>query len=182
MQTSGAWAAVPLSVAELSSHLTQCRLGRGLPPYKWHLDLSNCLATLHQCYRQIDRTGRLDRQNNGPEQPLLVTVAQQVKEVADIAWNARHKALLAYTVRLFTLRGFTRRPNILTRVPIKRAYVCMTAAAATTTTRQRHAMVYETTGETCTEKTMQRERTRRTDKCVGLDATAKQSSAQISRA
>jgi len=27
-------AAVPLSVGELGSHLTQCHLGRGLPPYQ----------------------------------------------------------------------------------------------------------------------------------------------------
>jgi len=27
-------AAVPLSVGELGRHLTQCRLGRGLPPYQ----------------------------------------------------------------------------------------------------------------------------------------------------
>jgi len=26
--------AVPLSVEELGHHLTQCRLGRGLPPYQ----------------------------------------------------------------------------------------------------------------------------------------------------
>ena len=27
-------AAVPLSMGELGPHLTQCRLGRGLPPYQ----------------------------------------------------------------------------------------------------------------------------------------------------
>jgi len=37
-------AAVPLS-GELGLHLTQCRLGRGSPPYtKWHLDPSGRLA------------------------------------------------------------------------------------------------------------------------------------------
>ena len=30
---------------ELGPHLTQCRVDRGLPPYKWHLDLYRCLAT-----------------------------------------------------------------------------------------------------------------------------------------
>jgi len=32
---------------ELGPHLTQCRLGHGLPLYKWHLDPSSCLATIH---------------------------------------------------------------------------------------------------------------------------------------
>jgi len=31
---------------EMGPHLTQCRLGRGLPPYtKWHFDPSSRLAT-----------------------------------------------------------------------------------------------------------------------------------------
>jgi len=30
---------------ELGPHLTQCRLGRGLPPTKWHLDPCSRLAT-----------------------------------------------------------------------------------------------------------------------------------------
>jgi len=47
--------AVPLSVRELDPHLTQCRLGRGLPPTKWHLDPSNRLATIHERYSQRDR-------------------------------------------------------------------------------------------------------------------------------
>jgi len=35
---------------------------------KIHLDASNRLATIHQRYRQIDRTGQTDRteQDNGP--------------------------------------------------------------------------------------------------------------------
>jgi len=37
--------AVPLS-GELGPHLTQCRLGRGLPPYtRWHLNPSSRLVT-----------------------------------------------------------------------------------------------------------------------------------------
>jgi len=35
---------VPLR-GELRPHLTQCRLGRGLPPTTWHLDPSSHLAT-----------------------------------------------------------------------------------------------------------------------------------------
>jgi len=31
---------------ELGPHLTQCRLGRGLPRTKWHLDQSSRLATI----------------------------------------------------------------------------------------------------------------------------------------
>ena len=51
-------AAVPLSVGELGPCLTQCRLGRGLPPYQVHLDPSSRLATIHRRYtdRQTDRT------------------------------------------------------------------------------------------------------------------------------
>jgi len=40
---------------ELGPHLTQCGLGQGLPPYKWHLNPSNCLAIIHQRYRQTER-------------------------------------------------------------------------------------------------------------------------------
>ena len=35
-------------------HLTQCRQGKAYFHTKWHLDLSNRLATIHQHYRQID--------------------------------------------------------------------------------------------------------------------------------
>jgi len=42
-------AAVPLSMGELSPHLTQCGGGRGLYLHaKFHLDLSNRLAAMHQ--------------------------------------------------------------------------------------------------------------------------------------
>ena len=61
---------------ELGLHLAQCGLGRGIPPFhtKFRLDLSNCLATIHQRHRQTDRqtvtqdrTGQADRQtDNGP--------------------------------------------------------------------------------------------------------------------
>jgi len=41
-------AAVPLSMGELSPHLTQCGGGRGLYLHaKFHLDLSNRLAAMH---------------------------------------------------------------------------------------------------------------------------------------
>jgi len=36
----------PLLGGELGPHLTQCGLGRGLLPYKWHLHPSSCLATI----------------------------------------------------------------------------------------------------------------------------------------
>jgi len=48
-------AAVPLSRwEELGPHLTQCGLGRGLPHIKWHLDPSDRLAIMYQCYRPTD--------------------------------------------------------------------------------------------------------------------------------
>jgi len=51
---------VARKVGELGPRLTQCRLGRGLPPYsKWHPDPFNRLATINQCYRQ-------DQQEIGP--------------------------------------------------------------------------------------------------------------------
>jgi len=50
--------AVPISVGELGPHLTQWRLGRGLPSTKWHLDPSNRLATIHQRYRQTGHRSR----------------------------------------------------------------------------------------------------------------------------
>jgi len=41
---------------KLYPHLTQCGLGRGFLHSKFHLDASNRLATIHQRYRQTDRT------------------------------------------------------------------------------------------------------------------------------
>ena len=43
----------PLGEGELDPHLTQCGLRA-----KLHLDPSSCLATIHQRYRQTDRTGQ----------------------------------------------------------------------------------------------------------------------------
>jgi len=42
------------------SHLTQCGRARDLPACKFHLDPCKRLATVHELYRQIDKT------NNGP--------------------------------------------------------------------------------------------------------------------
>ena len=52
----------PLGEGELGPHLTQCGKGRGLPAWnaKFHLDPPDRLATIHQRYRQRDRT------DNGP--------------------------------------------------------------------------------------------------------------------
>jgi len=49
-------AAVPLSGKELGPDLTQCRLGQALPRTEWYLDPSSRLGTIHQRYRQTDRT------------------------------------------------------------------------------------------------------------------------------
>jgi len=63
----------------LSPHLTQCRLGRGLPRYQvasWSIQpFGHNTPTL-----QTDSTGQTDRQVNGPVaygKPLLVTVSQK---------------------------------------------------------------------------------------------------------
>ena len=62
-------AAVPLlGVGILGPHLTQCGMGRAAADYlyaKFHLDLSNRLATIHQRHRQDRQTGqRSDRKVN----------------------------------------------------------------------------------------------------------------------
>jgi len=71
-------AAVPLSVGGAKSPSNTISLGSRLCLHtKWHLELSNRLATMHQRYRQTDRQ---DRQDNGPVaqgEPLSVTVAQK---------------------------------------------------------------------------------------------------------
>jgi len=52
------WRAVPLWAWELGPHLTECGQDRGLYLHaKLHLDSSNRLATVHERYRQTDRTG-----------------------------------------------------------------------------------------------------------------------------
>jgi len=46
---------------------------------KFHLDASNRLATIHQCYRQTDRTDRQDRQRTDSiGRTVLQTVAQNL--------------------------------------------------------------------------------------------------------
>jgi len=52
-------AAVPLSVGQLSSHQTQCRLGRGLRPYRVASRSIQPFGHNNQRYRQV-------RQDNGP--------------------------------------------------------------------------------------------------------------------
>jgi len=47
----------------LGPHLTQCGLGRGYFPTKFHLDLLKRLATMHQRHRQY-RTGQTRQQSD----------------------------------------------------------------------------------------------------------------------
>jgi len=68
---------------ELGSYLTQCRLGRGLPPYQQVPSGMFIYPTFWPQYTNVT-----DRQDIGPVacgEPLLVTVAQklQVSVVAD---------------------------------------------------------------------------------------------------
>ena len=46
----------PFLRVELSHHLTQCRLGPGLPPYQWHLDTSSRLAKTPTSTSQTGQT------------------------------------------------------------------------------------------------------------------------------
>jgi len=69
---AGKWGggAVPLSVwVELGPHLTQCQLGRGLPPYQ-------VVATITHTNVTDRQTDRYDREDNGQieqDELLLVT-------------------------------------------------------------------------------------------------------------
>jgi len=53
----------PLEESELGPHLTQCGRGKACPHVKFHLDPSNCLATIHQRQSQ---TGQTDGTDKGP--------------------------------------------------------------------------------------------------------------------
>ena len=83
---------VPLFLGELGPHLIQCRLGRGVPPFtKWHLVLSNRLATIHQRHRhrtycrQTGQTDRIDRQrSDGTGRTVLQTVAQKSLKILQV--------------------------------------------------------------------------------------------------
>jgi len=67
--------AVPLSGrGSWVPNLTQSGLGQGIPPSKFHLDPSNLLATIHQCYRQTDRTDR--QQSDSIGRTVLQMVAK----------------------------------------------------------------------------------------------------------
>ena len=59
-------------------HLTQCGLSRASEAYlhaQLHLDLSNRLATIHQRYRQTDRTGQEVQRSDSIGRTVLQTVA-----------------------------------------------------------------------------------------------------------
>jgi len=49
-------AAVPHSVGGAESHVTKFAWAEAYLRTKWHLDPSNHLVTVHQCYRQTDMT------------------------------------------------------------------------------------------------------------------------------
>jgi len=74
--------AVPLSVGDRpnSSHLTQCRLGRGYLHTKWHLDPSNRLAKYTNVTDTQDRQrhrsiGRTVTCNGRPKTALIFTTS-----------------------------------------------------------------------------------------------------------
>jgi len=71
----------PFPWGELGPHLTQCRPGRGLPPYQVaSCDPSNRLATIHQRHRQTRQTTvryhRANRFTNG--RPKAEQVYRQI--------------------------------------------------------------------------------------------------------
>ena len=53
--------AVPLSVGGARSSSNNVTWAEAYPHTKWHLDPSNCLATIHQCYRQTGQSGQWSR-------------------------------------------------------------------------------------------------------------------------
>ena len=52
---------------------------------KFHLDPSNRLATVHQCYRQTGQTGQTGQRSDGKGRTVLQTVAQQKLHVSYLA-------------------------------------------------------------------------------------------------
>jgi len=79
------WSLCPFGGGELDSRLTQCGQGRGLPAY-----LSNCLATIHQRYRQ-DRTYRhTDRQRDRTDRQRSDSIGRTVLQMvaqSEIKYN-----------------------------------------------------------------------------------------------
>jgi len=63
---------------------------------KFHVDPSNRLATVHQRYRQTDRT-RQDRQDNGPiaGRTVLQTVAQKLGKQDDLHVENKYETVNA---------------------------------------------------------------------------------------
>jgi len=76
---------------ELSSYLTQCRLGRAYLHAKFHLDPSNRLATIHQRYRQDRRTDRQRSDSIG--RTVLQTVAQKLLNFFFFFWLSYSKRI-----------------------------------------------------------------------------------------
>jgi len=54
------WGCVPLGEGQLGPHLTQYGQAEAYMHAKFYLDPSNRLVTIHQRYRQTDRTGQTD--------------------------------------------------------------------------------------------------------------------------
>jgi len=94
------WAtAVTLSVGGAGSHLTKCRLGRGLHPYlctKRHFDPSSRLATVHQRYkthRQTD-TQTVRQRSDSIGRTVLQTVAHIINLLSTPVYH--HVVSLSY--------------------------------------------------------------------------------------
>jgi len=60
---------------QLGPHLTQCGRAEAYLHVKFHLDPSNCLATVYERHRQTNRTDR--QRSDGIGQTVLQTVSQQ---------------------------------------------------------------------------------------------------------
>ena len=62
---------------ELGPYLTQCGLGRVYHHAMFHFDPCNRLATIHQRYRQTDRTDRTGQRSDSIGRTVLQTVVQK---------------------------------------------------------------------------------------------------------
>ena len=94
---------MPLSVGELGPHLTQCRLGRGLPPHQ----VAFCSI---EPFSHNTPALQRDKTDNGPiaqGEPLLVTVTQKLRPKQHDAKKTQAE-LVAYRFMLHMGRHFSR--------------------------------------------------------------------------
>jgi len=95
----------PFGGGELGPYLTQCGRAEAYLHAKFHLDPSNCLATVHERHRQTDR--QTEQRSDSIGQTVLQTVAQKCVNSTHVqALIIDHYIFILWFLSIFYLSSF----------------------------------------------------------------------------